>query len=221
MDGIAVGMDCSATNSAIFIFNVMRLLGRKRSPLHRFRERLVGISHLERNIAHTIAVFADMIRGLVIRRQGCGKKKIRLPLAKRVGRSFPLTGLETAVRNLRKAEPLTIEIGGLTGVSNEKFDVMDALEFERVLHTLLPVYLRILSSGGASPSSHQNCWAGRNHYGAQIIGLQSRPIHLHASPSLDSSQRQDDSSNRKKIHFRRSRAKTCNRKHASCRSSCR
>src|ERR1700680_4984020 len=203
MDGIAVGMDCGAANSAVFIFDVMRLLGRKRSPLHRFRERLVGISYLQGNIAHTIAVCADMLSGLVMRRQGGEKKKVRLPLAKRVGRSFPLTRLETAVRNLRTAEPLTIEIGSLTGVSNKKFDMMDALEFEWVLHTLLPVYLRILCSGGASASSDQNYSAGRNNFSAHIIGLQSRPIHLHASPSLDSSQIQDDLSSRKKIHFRR------------------
>src|ERR1700684_2342483 len=152
MDCIAVGMDCGTANSAVFIFDAMRLLGWKSSPLHRFSERVVGISSLQGDIAHPIVVFADMISGLVIRRQGRAKKKVRLPLAKRVGRSFPLTRLETAVRNLRKAEPLTIEIGSLTGVSNEKFDMMDAFEFEWVLHTLLPVYLRILCSGGASAS---------------------------------------------------------------------
>src|ERR1019366_8938632 len=96
-------------NAAVFIIDVMRFLGRQRSAAHSFLEGLIRILDFKRDIAHAIAMFSDMFRRRIGGRHGRGQDKVRLALTHRIRSSLTLTGFQSTVRHLRKAEPETDE----------------------------------------------------------------------------------------------------------------
>src|SRR6267154_257766 len=138
MDGIAIGMHRGAANGAVFVFYVMRFFSRKGASLHRLVECLIGISYFQRYVANTIAVLANMLGGRIIGRHRSGQEEVCLALTERVRGSLALSGFESAICDLGKAETFAIEEGRLARIADEKFNVVDTFELEWVLHALPP-----------------------------------------------------------------------------------
>src|ERR1035441_10376042 len=134
VDRVAIGVHRGAANGAVFILDVMRFLGRQRSATDRFGKCLVRVVDFQRNIAHAIAMLSDMLRRKVVRRHGRRQNKVRLALTERIRSSLTLAGFQSTVSNLRKAEPLAIEVGRLPRVAHPEFDVVYAFQLERIFH---------------------------------------------------------------------------------------
>ena len=142
MDRVAIGMDRGAANGAVFILDIVRFFGRQRAATHRFLKCLIRIGHFQRDIAHAVAMLADVFRRRVVRRHGRGQNKIRLALAHRIRSALALAGFQSAISNLRKAEPLAVEISRLPRVADPEFDVVNALQLEWILHSDSRFHLR-------------------------------------------------------------------------------
>src|ERR1700720_4788991 len=138
MDRIAIGVHGGAANGAVFVFYVMRLFGREGSSFHRLVKCLIGVSYFQRYVAHTIAVFANMLGGGIIGRHRSGQEEVRLALTEGIGGSLALSRFQCAIRYLGKAESFAIEEGCLARIADKKFDVMYTLKREWVLHLLSP-----------------------------------------------------------------------------------
>src|SRR5580658_2155034 len=129
-------MNGGAANGAMFILYVMRFLGGLGSAAYCFLKGIVGVVYFQRDIAHAVAMFADMLSGRIVGRDRRGQNEIRLALAHGIRSALTLARFQSAVGNLRKAEPLAVKVGCLPGVANEEFDVVDAFKLERVFHRL-------------------------------------------------------------------------------------
>ena len=81
-------------------------------------------------------MLSDMIRGEIVRRHGRRQNEVRLALTQRIRSPLTLARFQPAISDLRKAESLAVEIGRLPGVADPKFDVVNALKLEWVLHPL-------------------------------------------------------------------------------------
>src|SRR5260370_41548525 len=144
-------MDRGTANAAVFILHVMRFLRRLASSTDGFRKRLIRVVHFQRDIPHAIAVLSDVIRRQIVRRHGRSQNEVRLALTQRIGSSLPLACFQPTVRNLRKAESLAIEVSRLPGIAYPKFDVVNALKLEWILHPRSPgFHLRIFCPWSAS-----------------------------------------------------------------------
>jgi hypothetical protein len=139
-------MESGAPNRAMLVFEVVRLFGWLRSAANGFGKGLIRILNFESDVAHAVTVFSYVIRGNIVGRQRRRQNEIRLALRQGVGSPLPLTGLQPAVCDLRKTEPLAIKICGLPRVAYPKFNMMNSFELEWILHrSLLPAFhLRIL-----------------------------------------------------------------------------
>jgi hypothetical protein len=80
MDGVAVGVDRRDHHLALVVAKHGRLLGRPGPTLDRHLERLAGIVHPERDVAHPIAMESDVGRGRMIRRQRRSQNQANLIL---------------------------------------------------------------------------------------------------------------------------------------------
>src|SRR5271166_4784389 len=138
MDRVAVGVYRSAANDAIFVLYVMRFLRRQRSPVHGFFKGLISVVYFERDIAHAIAVFSDMLGRRVVRPHRRGENKVGLALTHRVRSASTLPCFQSAVSDLRKTKALAVKERRLAGIADPEFDVVNALKLEWVLHPLAP-----------------------------------------------------------------------------------
>src|SRR5208282_4397442 len=138
MDRVAIRVDSGTTNGAVFILYVMRFFGRLRSSTDRFGKRLIRVLHFQRDIAHAIAMLADMLRRHIVRRHRRSQNKVRLTLTHRIRSSLTLAGFQSTISNLGKTEPFTIEIGSLPRVSHPEFDVVNAFQLEWIFHPSPP-----------------------------------------------------------------------------------
>src|SRR5580693_8206986 len=120
-------MHRGAANGAILILDLMRFLSRKCPSMHRFLEGILRVIHFQRDVAHSVAMLADMLRGRVVWREGSGQNEIRLALAQRVRSPPTVAGFEAAIGDLGKTKSLAIEIGCLARVADPEFYVVNAL----------------------------------------------------------------------------------------------
>src|SRR5271156_4161013 len=134
MDRVAIGVDHTAANRAVFILYVMRFLGGLSSPTNCFFKGVVCIIHFQRDIAHAIAMLAGMVRRHIVRRHGRSQNEVRLALTQRIRLSLALARFEPAVSNLRKPEALAIEVRCLPCIADPEFDMVNAFKLEWVLH---------------------------------------------------------------------------------------
>src|SRR6266403_1358310 len=114
----------------------MRFLGRLSPSTDCFGKRLIRVVHFQRDIPHAVAMLSNMIRGQIIRRHGRSQNEVCLALTQRIRSSLPLACFQPAVRDLRKAESLAVEVSCLPGIAYPKFDVMNALKLKWILHPL-------------------------------------------------------------------------------------
>src|ERR1700677_3193580 len=112
----------------------MRLFGRLRSATHGLLKRPVRVVHFQCNIAHAVAMLANVIGRRIIGRHGSSQNKVRLALAHRIRSALPLAGFQSTVGDLRKTESLALEISRLPGIADPEFYVVNTLQLEWVLH---------------------------------------------------------------------------------------
>src|SRR6266403_5357113 len=132
----SIRMDRGPANDAMLILHVMRFFGRLSSSTDCLGKRLIRVVHFQRDIPHAIAMLSDVIRSQIVRRHGCSQHKVRLALTQRIRSSLPLACFQPAVRDLRKAESLAVEVSCLPGIAYPKFDVVNAFKLEWILHPL-------------------------------------------------------------------------------------
>src|SRR5271155_2416277 len=134
MDGVTVGMNCGAPNRTVLILHVVRFFGWPRSSTHRLAKSLIRVGHFQCDIAHTIAMLADMVGGLIVGGERRCENKVCLALTQSIRSPLTMTSFQSAVGDLRKTESLAIEIGRLPSVADPEFDVMNTFKFEWILH---------------------------------------------------------------------------------------
>ena len=61
MDRVAVGLDRGAADRAVLIAYIVRFLGRQSSAADGFGEGFVRIGDFQSDVAHTVAMLADML----------------------------------------------------------------------------------------------------------------------------------------------------------------
>jgi hypothetical protein len=120
-------------HAAAFVLQLARFDRGLRAAAHSFLERLVRIIHMERDVAHAVAVFLHVFGGGTVRTERCRQHEARLVLDQRVGGQVALPRLEPGVRELGEPERVAIVERGLSGVTDEEFDVMNALQSQRIL----------------------------------------------------------------------------------------
>ena len=135
VDGVAISVHRRAADCAMLVYLVVRLGDRLCAAANGFGKGLIGVVHFKGDVAHAVPMPANMLGGLIVRSQRRGQKKICLALAHRIGCALSLAGLQSAVCDLRKAESLAVKIGCLAGIAHPELDVVNALEFDGVLHS--------------------------------------------------------------------------------------
>ena len=134
MNRVAVGLDRGVTHAAVLVRQLARLDRGLGAAAHRLLERLVRVLHVERDVAHAVAVLLRTCSAAAPSGQsGVDSTKRVLFCIERVRREVALPGLETGVRELREAEGLAVVERRLLGVADEELDVMNALQPERIL----------------------------------------------------------------------------------------
>ena len=133
VDRVPVGRDRRMTDGAVLVRPVRRLADGLRAPRHRFGEGRVGVVHVEADVAHAVAVEADVIVDRIVRPVGGGQDDAGLALLEGVGRRVAPARFEARVRELREPEGLPVVVGRLPGVAHPELDVMDALQPQRIV----------------------------------------------------------------------------------------
>src|ERR1700677_5044318 len=116
----------------------MRLLGRQSAAPHRFLKRLIRVRNFERNVAHAVAMSADMFGRIIVGRHGRRQNEICLALTHGIRRPLSVPGFQSAVSDLRKTESLAIKVSRLPRVAHPEFDVVNAFQLEWILHPIPP-----------------------------------------------------------------------------------
>src|SRR5271163_2106605 len=116
----------------------MRLLGRQSAAPHRFLKRLIRVRNFERNVAHAVAMSADMFGRIIVGRHGRGQNEICLALTHGIRSPLSLPGFQSAVSDLRKTESLAIKVSRLPRIAHPEFDVVNAFQLEWILHPIPP-----------------------------------------------------------------------------------
>ncbi len=131
---VAVGVDGGAADFSVLVGEVVRLLGGCGAALDGLGEGQIGVFDLQADIAHTVAVAADMLAGSALGVQGRGQKDVGLALAQKIRSGLAVSGLQSTVGHLRKAEGVAIIKRRLAGVADIELDVMDSLQLKWILH---------------------------------------------------------------------------------------
>ncbi len=138
-------MDGGATDGAKLVLGVTGFDRRLGTATDSFRKRLVGIVDFERNIVYAVAVLLDVFRGRMCCAHRRGEQDRGFALVKDVRSLVALPGLEPGVSALRKTKTFAVVVSRLAGVAYPEFDVVNAFQFEIVIHKplLSSVILRV------------------------------------------------------------------------------
>jgi len=157
VDRVAIGVDrsrrivpCSSFMSCVLPPVALRGARPRRTPDPRPPPPAQCRAHRR----HACDMFRRRIVGVI------GVVKMNSPcLAHRIRRSLPLAGFQPAVCNLRKSEPLTVEIRCLARVSDPEFDVVNAFQLEWIFHPSTP-HWHFIFSYTRNFSCRRNLFAG-------------------------------------------------------------
>ena len=96
MDRVAVGVNGRAANAAVLVGDRRAALRERARRGSRFVKRIVGIGHLERDVADRIAMFAQMLRSIRLSAGDVLSYDLRLTLPQRIAGDCAIARLQSA-----------------------------------------------------------------------------------------------------------------------------
>jgi hypothetical protein len=132
VDGIAIGGDAGGGDAAVGVFEVGGSLDAPGSAAGGGEPGLTGVIDPEGDGADAVAVGVDVGGDVGVGAEGGGEDEAYLALLEDVAGAVALTGLGACIGDEGHTKGGTVEVGGLSGVAYEEFDVVGAFEGEEV-----------------------------------------------------------------------------------------
>ena len=133
VDGVAVGGDGRDAHFAVLVAQGLRLAHAARAAAGGLAPGRFGIVHPQRDIAHAVAVQADVLGDGMIGRERRGEHQADLVLHQHVGSAVARAGLRAAIGRQAEAERGAVEVRGLARVAHVELDVIGAVERQEIL----------------------------------------------------------------------------------------
>ena len=133
VDRVAVRRDRGDHHFTVRVLHHGGLLNGTSAPLDRLRVRVARVVHPEREVAHAVAVAADVIGDRTVRTDRRRQHEPNLVLLEEVARAVANSGLRPAVRDEVEPERGAIEHRALLGVADVELDVVGAVDRKRIV----------------------------------------------------------------------------------------
>jgi hypothetical protein len=133
VDGVTVGGDRGDANSAVRVLQVKGLADAARAAFGGFFPGLAGVVDPQGYVADAITVGADMFRDVPVGTKRGGQHETDFALLQDVGGAIADAGFRTRIGDKLVAKSQPVEISRLAGIAHPEFNVVGAVERQKIL----------------------------------------------------------------------------------------